>query len=60
MFPELAKIANVRLIYSKNFVGAVLMDLSKKKTKGKKFNAIDLSQFYHLSQKFIKNIFKSL
>ena len=31
-----------------------------KKTKGKKLKTIDPSQFYHLSLKFMENIFKSL
>ena len=45
-FPEQAKIANVRPIY--------------KKTKEKKLKTIDPCLFYHLSQKIMKNLFKSL
>ena len=37
-----------------------MLDRYRKKTKEKKLKTIDLSQFYHLSQKFMKNLFKSL
>ena len=37
-----------------------MLDRYIKKTKGKKLKTIDPSQSYHLSQKFMKNLFKTI
>ena len=47
MFPERAKIA-------------LMLDQCTKKDKTEKIKTIDQSQFYDLSLKFMKNLFKSL